>query len=59
MPDPDKWIREYRAQCLELAEQDPEKKKKVKKHLRNLDELWHLLPSSHKKTVMRIKTGNL
>jgi len=59
MPDPDKWIKQYVAECQEVAANDPEKKKRVKKHLHNLEELWNLLPSSHKKTVMRIKTGNL
>lgn len=59
MPDPDKWLKQYKAQCLEIAEMDPSKKKAVKKHIRNLEELWHLLPSSHKKTVIRMKTGNL
>ncbi len=57
MSDPDKWLKNYKDRCIEEAEQDPIKTKAAKRHIRQLDDLWRLLPREHKSTVMKMSQG--
>lgn len=57
MPDPDKWLEIYKAQCLASASKDPVKTKAAKRHIKQLDDLWRLLPRGHKSTVMKMSQG--
>jgi len=59
MPDPDKWLKNYKINRLEEAGKDIDKIKAAKRHFKQLDDVWMLLPKEHKSTVIKMSQGKL
>jgi hypothetical protein len=55
MPNPDKWLEDYKKSRLTDASYAPPKEKaSIKRHVRKIEALWQLLPTEHKQTVIKM-----
>jgi hypothetical protein len=60
MPNADKWLEDYKkSRLMDASYSPPKEKAAIKRHVRKVEQLWHLLPSDHRNTVIKMCAQHL